>query len=65
MRKSQVFFFHITNKKEKNMSKNVLVTYPIFDMDLLQNETLLKSNEHYNEFEIIEGETIAKFAMPL
>ena len=42
-------------------SKNVLATYPIFNMDKLMGETLLKSNEHYNTFEAIEGETIQSF----
>ena len=42
-------------------SKNILMTYPIFDMDLLQNEMLLYSNEHYNDFAAIEGETIEAF----
>ena len=42
-------------------SKNVKVTYPIFDMDKLMQETLLKSNEHYNSFESIEGDTIESF----
>ena len=38
------------------------MNYPIFDMDKLLDETLLKSNEHYNSFESIEGETIQKFS---
>lgn len=42
-------------------SKNVLMTYPIFDMDKLMNENLLKSNEHYNSFEAIEAATIEAF----
>ena len=42
-------------------SKNVLMTYPIFDIDKLMNENLLKSNEHYNSFETIEGKTIEEF----
>ncbi len=42
-------------------SKNVLVTYPIFDIDKLMNEKLLKSNEHYNSFESIEARTIEEF----
>lgn len=43
-------------------SKNVLMTYPIFDMDKLMNENLLKSNEHYNSFESIEAMTIEEFS---
>lgn len=43
-------------------SKNVMVNYPIFDMDKLMNETLLKSNEHYNSFESIEAKTIEEFS---
>ncbi len=43
-------------------SKNVLMTYPIFDMDKLMNEKLLKSNEHYNSFESIEASTIEEFS---
>lgn len=43
-------------------SKNVLMTYPIFNMDKLMNENLLKANEHYNTFEMIEGETIEEFS---
>ena len=43
-------------------SKNVLMSYPIFDMDKLMNETLLKSNEHYAAFESIEGATIEQFS---
>ena len=43
-------------------SKNVLMTYPIFDMNKLMSETLLKSNEHYNSFETIEGMTIEDFS---
>ena len=42
-------------------SKNILYTYPIFDMDLLMEETLLYSNEHYNEFYTISGSTIESF----
>ncbi|MBO5339067.1 MAG: hypothetical protein J6A96_05135 [Clostridia bacterium] len=42
-------------------SKNILATYPIFDMDKLMQEQLLKSNEHYNEFQCIEGKTIQEF----
>lgn len=43
-------------------SKNILMTYPIFDMDKLMNEKLLKSNEHYNTFASIEGSTIEMFS---
>ncbi len=43
-------------------SKNVLMTYPIFDMDKLMNEKLLKSNEHYNSFESIEASSIEEFS---
>lgn len=43
-------------------SKNVLMTYPIFDMDKLMGENLLKSNEHYNSFESIEASTIEEFS---
>ena len=42
-------------------SKNILMTYPIFDMDKLQKETLLYDNGHNNSFVAIEGETIAEF----
>ncbi len=43
-------------------SKNVLMTYPIFNMDKLMDENLLKSNEHYNSFESIEASTIEEFS---
>lgn len=43
-------------------SKNVLMNYPIFDMDKLLDENLLKSNEHYNTFESIEADTIEAFS---
>ena len=42
-------------------SKNVLMNYPIFDMDKLQKETLLKSNEYNNSFVAIEAKTIEEF----
>ena len=42
-------------------SKNVLMNYPIFDMDKLLDEQLLKSNEHYNSFQSIEARTIEEF----
>lgn len=42
-------------------SKNILLTYPIFDMSLLMEEKLLYSNEHYNEFYTISGSSIETF----
>lgn len=42
-------------------SKNILLTYPIFDTNLLMEEKLLYSNEHYNEFYTISGKSIETF----
>ena len=42
-------------------NNNVLVTYPIFDIDKLMNEKLIKSNENYSMLEIIESNTIKGF----
>ena len=42
-------------------SNNVLVTYPIFDLNKLMDENLLKSNENYSRFETIESNTIKGF----
>ena len=44
-------------------SKNVLMNYPIFDMEKLLDEQLLKSNEHYNSFQSIEAKTIEEFTI--
>ena len=44
-------------------SKNVLMNYPIFDMDKLLDEQLLKSNEHYNSFQSIEARTMEEFTI--
>ena len=42
-------------------NNNVLVTYPIFDIDKLMGENLLKSNGNYSLFETIESDTIKGF----
>ena len=42
-------------------SQNILLAYPIFDMDKLMDEKLLKSNERYSTFEIIEADSIRGF----
>lgn len=42
-------------------SANVAMNYPIFDIDKLMAEQLLKANEHYAEFRSIEGMTIEEF----
>lgn len=39
-------------------SKNVKTTFPIFNLEKLREERLLKSNEHYNSFITGEGESI-------
>ena len=44
-------------------SKNVLMNYPIFDMEKLLDEQLLKSNEHYNSFQSIGAKTIEEFTI--
>ena len=44
-------------------SKNVLMNYPIFDMEKLLGEQLLKSNEHYNSFQSIEARTMEEFTI--
>lgn len=42
-------------------SKNIKVTYPIFDIEKLMKERLIKSNEHYNTFISIDGSTIEEY----
>lgn len=42
-------------------SKNIKVTYPIFNTEKLMDERLIKSNEHYNAFTSIEGRTIEEY----
>lgn len=42
-------------------SKNVLMTYPIFDMDKLMSEKLLKTADHGTSFESIEASSIEEF----
>lgn len=42
-------------------SKDILMNYPIFDMEKLMNETLLKSNDRNSRFESLEASTIEEF----
>ena len=42
-------------------NQHIKMNYPIFDMDKLMNEQLLKRNDHYSLFETIEADSIRGF----
>ena len=50
----------IINASDIN-SQDVLMTYPIFDMDKLMDEKLLKIDDHGTSFESIEASSIEEF----